>query len=375
LAVTVGALAAAFAWCAVEEVLLHCVASVAAELGRGAREDASLSRAGVCVVVRCQAAHQRLALLIARRTPARRALQSSARVATGCAVVSALVLRADRRTTRARLLRIAAACARAADSAGALELTLLIAAFFVRWIAYAAVSELAGGWVAALIAGATLSSAAVAIFALFHDAVTALTTRDGRDIFVICETRYPRRVAAEEAADIANAAGGELCDTRSSRGVHDELAIGIARAGLKWAALLLRQGTVRARLRITVMNSAKCMTRLMSEDQPFLRCADHNVCAGNRLVRSRLRARLADLAKPGQANGGECVAGGEQSPICVIVLPLATPRGKHIQAVSNRRAAAAGTIPRGSCWWSPRAFSLTDSQVLNTEGDVECAFV
>ena len=113
-AAAVLAFAAAAAFCAVEEVLLQAVAHVGAELGRAARDDAGRRVAGVSVVALGVGTHDGLALTIARCALARSTFQAGATV---IAIIQECIGRANGRVSRAGFLRVAFACALAADCA------------------------------------------------------------------------------------------------------------------------------------------------------------------------------------------------------------------------------------------------------------------
>jgi hypothetical protein len=235
LAVAVAALAAALARGAVEEVLVQHVALVGAELGRVARQHASVRRAGRG----CVGAHEGPALLVARRAAARGALEAvAAGVAVGCVDIDG----AGARPARAGLCRVAGPRAVAADGAVALEGALRGAAFFVGRVAHAARGVLARLRIAAGVAGAGCVSTTVTVLTALDDAVAALA-RKGCHALVVGQACCP---AAEGTADVTDAAGRELGDAVARRGVHDELRSGITGVRRQRAAILFLETPVTA---------------------------------------------------------------------------------------------------------------------------------
>ena len=263
--------AAAVAGRAVEEVLLHVVAVLGAQLRRRARHDAAAGLRGASrrVVARGQRAHEGLALLVAGGALARGAREPGAAVAAGRAVVRLGVLGARGGIARARLLGVAAAGAGAAHGPLRGELALVGAAVLVGRVADRVVLVLARGGVAAVVVAAALLPAAVALLVLLDDAVAALAASDRVDAPVVAQTRGADAVAAHGRADVPDAAGREGRNSCPGGGVHDEFPVSITGGRGERAALLHVYRTVGARRLRTIVECAEGVTRLVSKDLPL----------------------------------------------------------------------------------------------------------
>lgn len=299
----------------VEKVLLQAVADAAAKLGAAAGERAAPRVAGISLVALGVGAHEGAALLVAAGALPAGALQT---IATAGAGLLPLVLGAIRRVAGTRLLGIASALAGAADGRVGGELALA-AAVFVGVVADGVVLEAAGGGVAAGVVATLGLAAAVAVLALFDDAVAADGLADGGDAAVVCEARGLDAVAQQGGADVADGAGREAGDALGGGGVHDVLLAGVAGgAAERTARLRVDRVGIGAGAGGAVVDGAVRVARLVGNDLPLGGGADDDVCAGDGLAGAAavlLRALDAGLTQPGQADGGARVAGGEQGPV------------------------------------------------------------
>lgn len=123
------------------------------------------------------------------------------------------------------------------------------------------------------------------------------------------------------------------------------------------------------------MDGAERMTCLVGEDLPFGRGFDDDICGGDGLASIGLRSGLTYLAEPCQPNSSTCVAGRQQSPICVVVVGKPTPGGKQVQALGNIDVGTALGVPRSRAWWGRRTVFIGDGQVLDAQGNVEGTLV
>ena len=184
---------------AIQEVLLHAVADVRAEVWTGATQRTRLAVASIGVVVASIAAHQSLALNISTRTLPTGTFKTAATI---LAIWSRGVGRAGSISTRAGLCRITLACASTADGARRGELTLRVTTPFVAWIADGTAVEFAGRRIAAWVPSAGLSASAVTVFAFFNNTISALVPADGNNTFVVGKTARLHRVATQRTTNV-----------------------------------------------------------------------------------------------------------------------------------------------------------------------------
>lgn len=164
--------------------------------------------AGVRVILRCERAHQGLALLVPGSALAASTLQAGGAVPTAGTVRGCFVGWAGSISTGADLLRITLAGTRSTYAAGAGELAIL-AAFLIRVIANSAVLEFACGGVAAGVVTAIFCSPAIAFFAILDDTVPALVTGYGCDSGVVRQAGALDAITAESRADVSDSARTE----------------------------------------------------------------------------------------------------------------------------------------------------------------------
>lgn len=100
-------------------------------------------------------------------------------------------------------MRIALACARSADRASrgklAASTTILI-----RVVADSGTFEFTGRSVTASVVATGGGAAAVAVFTILDNAITALLTCDGRDALIVNEGGGVDAIAAESGTDVTN---------------------------------------------------------------------------------------------------------------------------------------------------------------------------
>ncbi|KFY08260.1 hypothetical protein V492_06383, partial [Pseudogymnoascus sp. VKM F-4246] len=241
---------AAAALGAVEEILSQAAAHVLRGVG-GAEELAPVVAALVVLL-----AHEGLALLVTRCALPACAGQA---VARGAAAISFIFV--DVRWTRGCL----------ADGGGGGELAGLETAVFGGGVADGVVLglELACLGVAAGVVAAPGRALAAAITLLAHldDAVAALGAGDGLDVAVVAQAVRFDGLAADGAADVADAAGGEVGDAGAGRGVHDEFAARGAAVGGERAALLCCDGlAVVTGGGVTVVDGAKGVSDFVGDN-------------------------------------------------------------------------------------------------------------
>lgn len=110
---------------------------------------------------------------------------------------------------------------------------------------------------------------------------------DGGDVAVAGQTVCFDGLPADGAADVADATGGEVGDSRAGRGVHDVFAARWAGVGREGAALLRGDGfAVRAGGRVAVVDGAKGVAYFVGNDEPFRVRLDDDVGAGHGVVRA-----------------------------------------------------------------------------------------
>lgn len=154
--------------------------------------------------------------------------------------------------------------------------------------------------IAAVVVLASLVATAVTLLSLFNDAVAALTGCDDLDILVVSQT-VPFYIGFETRADIANTARRELRDVLASRGVHNELALGITIGTAERAARRLCRDWTR--IFGTVVDSPECMSSFMGEDLPLGGRSYNDICSRNSAIAIAtvfVRALTAQLPGPGQ---------------------------------------------------------------------------
>ena len=128
-------------------------------------------------------------------------------------------------------------------------------------------------------------------------------------------------MSADSAADVADAAGGEIGDSRSRGGVHDVLAAGGAAGFGEGAALLVLDCfAVGAGGAVAVVDGAEGVAYFVGDDEPFGVGFDDDVGAGDGVVGAFLGGGLggvdAGLAEPGEADGGAGAAVCEEGWVC-----------------------------------------------------------
>lgn len=169
----ISALSTATTYSPVKEILLHTVTDTKTELGGSTRQCTVLAVTSVSVVLRRVRTHQCLALLIPRCTLSACALEALRAVSAGLSIWRRDVGGAGSVGATTSLLRVALAGTGSTYCAGAGELAIN-AAVLVRGIADSTILEFTGRSVAAGIVIAVRGASAVAVFALFDNAIAAL---------------------------------------------------------------------------------------------------------------------------------------------------------------------------------------------------------
>jgi hypothetical protein len=142
------------------------------------------------------------------------------------------------------------------------------ATIFVGVVAYGVVLELACCRVTALVISTPGCAAAIAVFALFNDAVATLLTGDCSDAFVVCQACCLDAVTANGRANVADGARRELRNALTGGRVHNILLAGITSRGAERTALLRTDGCfVCTSLRGAVVDGSKSMASFMTAER------------------------------------------------------------------------------------------------------------
>jgi hypothetical protein len=120
-------------------------------------------------------------------------------------IVGVFVVRAARGITRTGFLRITVAAACTADGPIRGETAPVGTTVFVARVALSITTELAGRSVTTAVVATAVFTTTVTILAALDNAVATLTTHDGIDISVVCQT-VDFGVQAQSSANVANAA-------------------------------------------------------------------------------------------------------------------------------------------------------------------------
>ncbi|KFY74700.1 hypothetical protein V499_05308 [Pseudogymnoascus sp. VKM F-103] len=297
----------------VEEILGQPLAVVLRGVG-GAEELAPIVAA--LVVLR---SHEGLTLLIPRRALSTRAGQSVAASTAAGAFIRVCICWTRGCGAGTGFLGITVPSRGATYRAVGGELAGGETAVLVRGVADGVVLglEFAGRGVAAGVIAAPCRAATIAVLAHLDDAVAALRTSNGRDIAVACQTVRLDGLSADGAADVSDAAGGEVGDAHASGGVHDVFPAGWAGVFGEGTALLRCDGfAVGAGGGVAVVDGAEGVADFVGDDEPFGVGLDDDVGAGHGVVGAALGGGLsgvdAGLAEPGEADGGAGAAGCEE---------------------------------------------------------------
>lgn len=241
------------------------------------------------------------------------------------AIWCCLIFGAGRSCTRAGLLGITIAGACSAHSASRSKLAASTA-ILIGVVAYSITLELACLGITAIIATAVFFTTAIAILTLLDNAIAALVTADGSNAAIVRETIRFHAITKEGGADVPDRARAEVGNSLACGRIHDIPRSSITIVRTERAALLsIHRVCGSACRRIAVMNSAKGVAGLMSNDLPFCRGLGDNVGAANHLARARSHFAYTKLSQPSQAYFRPCSAICQECPIGMRIIPLASP--------------------------------------------------
>ena len=144
----------------------------------------------------------------------------------------------------------------------------VFATVIVGVVTYGVVLELACCRVTALVISASGCATAIAVFALFNDAVATLLAGDCSDAFIVCQACCLDAVTANGRANVANGARREFRNALTGGRVHNILLAGITSRGAERTALLCTDGClVCTSLGGAVVDSSKSMASFMTAER------------------------------------------------------------------------------------------------------------